>query len=239
MYRDFKNGYSLKHIFSLLVFFCFFCLRNIPAAEVPLEKIIYDISPIGYSDYQDFGLVPFSGSKANLVIFKTSVAGFDDTERIYSHAVSGLPLKVERDVSMWFHKENIVEDYSPSDNKVEITKFESGKETEKHIFKSDSGPINNGVLLPFSLRKVPNLKIGWSTEIRLPEKFTVKLVSKEEIEVPAGKFKTLYFTSTPHKFDIWISDDDLRLPVKIRGDGVFSYTLSMKERITESKKENN
>jgi hypothetical protein len=46
--------------------------------------------------------------------------------------------------------------------------------------------------------------------------------------VPAGKFKAYHFTSTPKKFEIWISKDDYRIPVKIKGLGGYNYTMLMK-----------
>ena len=49
----------------------------------------------------------------------------------------------------------------------------------------------------------------------------------EEIGIPAGKFKVYHFTSNPNKFEIWITQDPLRLPVKIKGAGGLGYTLVM------------
>ena len=211
----------------------FLCAANIfagPSPE-PLEKIFYAISPLGSSEYHNFGLVDFGGRKANLVIFKTSVAGFTDTEKIYSDPQSGFPLFVERNISFLFRKEYLTEEYSLSENKVVISKFEGKKKVKEYIFKAKGGPIHNGVLLPFSLRRVPQLFIGWTMNIRLPAEFKVKLVSTEDVTVPAGKFKAYHFTSDPPKFEIWISQDNLRLPVKIKGLGGLSYTLAMEKRI--------
>ncbi|MFA7272175.1 MAG: hypothetical protein WC090_05650, partial [Candidatus Omnitrophota bacterium] len=74
-------------------------------------------------------------------------------------------------------------------------------------------------------------KIGSSFEITLPGEYTVRLSSIEDVTVPAGKFKAYHFTSEPRKFEIWISADKLRIPVKIKGLGAFSYTLEMKKRV--------
>ncbi len=83
--------------------------------------------------------------------------------------------------------------------------------------------------MPFYLRTIPELEPGWSLEARFPEKFRVTLTGSENIEVPAGKFKAYHFTSTPYKFDIWISQDKLRIPLRIKGAGGLGYTLSMKK----------
>lgn len=195
----------------------------------PAESIIYDITPLGYSQYQDLGLVEYEGSRANLVVFKTHAAGLHDTEKIYSDPQSYLPIKVERDVSFWFNKEYIIEEYKPLENSVVISKFNNGKKIQETVLKAN-GPIQNGVLLPFSLRKVPDLHIGWYCNIRLPLEFRVELVSIEDVVVPAGSFMAYHFKSEPRGFEVWITNDNERIPVKIKGLGAFSYTLLMRER---------
>ncbi|MCX5706285.1 MAG: hypothetical protein NTW13_01210 [Candidatus Omnitrophica bacterium] len=226
-----------KVIILAVIFLAYFLLsKNSLAQTEAVETIIYDISPFGTSEYRDFGAIEFLGTKTNLVIFETDVAGLGDTEVIYSAADTGLPLRVERDVNIWLHKENITEEYFPNEGKLTIIKFEAGKKTEEYFFESKKGPIHNAVLVPFSLRKIPNLEIGWTYDIRLPQEFKVKLISIEEVVVPAGKFKAYHFTSTPPKFEIWITSDALRIPVKIKGLESFPYTLSMKERKVKENK---
>ena len=44
------------------------------------ESILYLISPFGRSEYNDLGVVDLKGIKVNLVIFKTQVLLFKDTE---------------------------------------------------------------------------------------------------------------------------------------------------------------
>jgi len=227
-----KKEYFYKNLTrAKIIFFALFLLSSKSFAQVePIETITYDISPLGYSEYQDFGPVEFSGGMANFVIFKTQAMGFKDIEKIYSDPKNHLPLKVEREVSMWLHDEQLIEDYNAGENKLTITKFEGGRKTKEYLFTADA-PIDNAILLPFSLRKVPNLGIGWSYDIRLPDKFKVEIVALEYVTVPAGTFKAYHFMSTPYKFEIWITDDELRLPVKIKGVGGFSYTLSMMKHI--------
>ena len=95
------------------------------------------------------------------------------------------------------------------------------------MFKKN-GPIQNAILLPFYLRSIDNPKIGWEIKARVPEEFTIRLESFEEIVTPAGKFMTYHFTSSPKKFEIWISKDDYRLPIKIKGFGGMGYTMVVK-----------
>ncbi len=188
------------------------------------EKIIYNISPLGISEYNDLGRVMLDGKVANLITFRTQVAGFDDTERIYSDPQTYLPLRVERDIKMWLKKENIVELYDAKNNKFTLTKFKNGEVIQQQVISSD-GPIHNAILLPFYMRTVPKLDLGWSFDIRLPEKFRVTLTSIEMVEVPAGRFPAYYFTSEQSKFESWISMDQLRPRLKIKGVGGFDYIL--------------
>jgi hypothetical protein len=214
--------------FSLLISLNFLFGGQAEASDQPRETILYDISPIGISEYRDMGEAEFRGRRVNLVIFKTQVAAFKDTETIYSNPETGLPLWIERDVSFPFNKEYLTEEYIKDENRLVITKFKDNKKVMDYQFKAN-GPIHCAVLLPFSLRNVPDLKIGWSSIIRLPDEFEVKLVSVEDVNVPAGTFRAYHFTSTPHKFEIWITADTLRLPVKIEGTGGYPYTLVMKK----------
>lgn len=223
-----------QKIFIILSAVWFFlALQGISSAQIE-ETILYDIMPIGSCEYQDLGTVELLGKNVSFVVFKTKVAGFDDTEKIYADPITGLPLRVERDITMWLHKENITEEYFPELNKVSISKFESGKKVQELNF-SAKGPIQNAILIPFSLRKEKKLNIGWSTRIRLPEEFKVKLDKIEEVTVPVGTFKSYHFISDPRKFEIWISCDDHRVPVKITGFGVFAYTLAMNRHTIREK----
>lgn len=205
-------------------------------AQEPLETIIYDVKPmgIGICEYQDFGLMEYRGQKARMTIFKTDVAGFKDKEVILSQADTYLPLLVQRDISIWFHDEDITEEYFPLQNSFKLTKFKGGKKVEEFMIKGRR-PIQNAILVPFSLRGAPGLKIGSTFDVVLPGEFTVRLASIEEISVPAGRFKTYHFTSKPEKFEIWISADNLRIPVKIKGLGGIPYTLEMKKRFTKQR----
>ncbi len=224
---------SIKKIVTLTVFLsCLIFCGKLSVAQEPLEVITYDIKPmgIGSCEYQDFGPIEYHGKKANLIIFNTNVAGFKDKEVIISEAGTYLPILVKREISIWLHNESITEEYFPRENSFKLTKFEGGKKTEEYFVKGKN-PIQNAILIPFSLRGISGLKIGSTFNVTLPAEYTVKLTSIEEITVPAGKFKAFYFTSTPAKFEIWISADDPKVPVKIKGLGGIPYTLEMKKRV--------
>ncbi len=84
--------------------------------------------------------------------------------------------------------------------------------------------------MPFYVRRVPNLRIGWSFQANFGnQEFKVDLVGTENVETPAGFFKAYRFESIPAKFSIWITTDKRRIPIKIKDTGMFGYTLIMKE----------
>lgn len=215
--------------FSATVFFCFY-LREINAIPVYAgERIIYAIRPMGRAEYHDLGMVELQGREVRLVSFRTKMPGLDDTEKIYTDGKANLPLRVERSVIMGLNKEYLVEEYDQANFVLTVKKFRNNRKIKDYSFKKD-GPIHNAVLLPFYLRGVPKLDIGWTLKARFAENFSIKLVSIDQIKVPAGKFTAYHFTSVPRKFEIWISQDERRLPLKIKGVGGFEYAFVMQER---------
>lgn len=195
------------------------------------ERLVYDIKPAGRAEYNNLGSVNLWGKKMRLATFRTQVLTFDDTETIYSDPQDLMPIRVERNISIWPVKEKITEDYDHRNFTLSIKKI-SKKRIREQVLKA-AGPIHNAVILPFYLRSIPEFNLGWSMTIRLPQEFKVELAAIEEVEVPAGKFKAYRFSSAPHKFDIWVSADSLRLPLKIKGAGALGYTLLLKKRTIE------
>lgn len=192
------------------------------------ERIIYLISPFGRSEYRDFGTVDLAGKKVNLITFTTKVLFFQDTETIYSNPDDLLPIKVIRDISKFWAKEYLTEEYDQKNFTVTLRKFKKNKVISEQITKA-SGPIHNAITLPFYLRRVEGIKIGWSFAMRIPDEFRLELVSIDEIAVPAGKFKAYHFKSFPDKFEIWVNQDAPRVPIKIKSTGALNYALVMKK----------
>jgi hypothetical protein len=193
------------------------------------EDILYLISPLGESEYNDLGMVDLNGSKVNLVTCRTKILFFEDTEKIYSDPDSLLPIKVERDISKLWIKEYITEEYDQKKFTVTLRKFNGDKIIYEQITKAD-GPINNALTLPFNMRNIEGLKIGWQLTVRIPnEKFKVELVSIDEITIPAGKFQAYHFKSIPDKGELWINKNSPRVTLKIKGRGLFDYVLAMKK----------
>jgi hypothetical protein len=193
------------------------------------ENILYSISPIGESEYNDLGVVDLKGSKVNLVTFRTKILFFEDTEKIYSDPNNLLPLKVERDISKFWIKEYITEEYDQKKFTVTLRKFKGDKIMYKHITKA-KGPIHNGITFPFYMRGTEGLKIGWQFIVRIPgNEFKVELVSIDEITIPAGKFQAYHFKTIPDKGEAWINKNSPQVLLKIQGKGIFNYVLSMKK----------
>jgi hypothetical protein len=210
-----------------------FAGNNSLRAEVDIhdytgESVLYLISPFGRSEYNDLGVVDLKGVKANLVMFKTKVLFFEDTEKIYSDPETLLPLMIERNISKLWGQEYITEEYDQKRFTV-ITRTFKGKKLIKEQIAKAKGPIHNAVTLPFWLRRFPDLKIGWNFIARVPDEFKLELVSVDQITVPAGKFQAYHFKSIPNKFEIWINKGDPRVPLKIQGKGIFDYALLMKK----------
>jgi len=202
------------------------------------EKVIYSISPFGKAEYRDFGTIDFEGAKRNLITFKTEVLFFKDTEKIYCDPESLLPYKIERTISNLLGGEYITEEYDQKNFTVTMKKFNGKKLVSEQTIQAN-GPIQNAILLPFYLRRIPGLKIGWNFTARLPDEFKLELVSIDKITVPAGGFEAYHFKSIPDKFEIWINKDAPRVPLKIMGKGAFKYALLMKEYIHQGSEDTN
>jgi hypothetical protein len=216
--------------FFFRVFLIFALFTGFAAAgEKSTEKIVYAVSPVGKSTYNDFGVMKQDGRDVRLATFRTQAMGFDDTERITSDPDTSLPIRVERNISMWLKKEYIVEEYDQKAFRLTIKKY-SGKKLVQTLTFQEKGPIYNAVLLPFFLRREPDIEVGWKKTIRIPGTFEVRLSSIDEVSVKAGKFKAYHFTSEPNKFEIWITCDEARVPVKISGRGGLGYAMEMQSR---------
>lgn len=196
------------------------------------EKIVYNVRmgnlTLGKSVFSRLPPVELDGKMANLMSFETRLAKFSDKEKIYSAPRTFLPLKIEREVSNWPFLEKISEHYDQDKFTLTIIK-NKGKSSEQRVIRKD-GPIHNSIILPFVLRDIPELAPGWSMTANLPgQKFEIKLSSVESLKLPSGEFKAYHFESNPPKFEIWVSADERRIPLKIKGAGPLGYTLVMKE----------
>ncbi len=202
------------------------------------EKIVYNVRmgnvTLGRSVFTRLEPVELDGKMVNLMSLETRLAKFSDKEKIYSSPRTFLPLKIEREVVNWPFQEKISEQYDQEKFTLTIIK-NKGKSSQQRVIRKDS-PIHNTIVLPFVLRDIPELAVGWSMTANLPaQKFEVNLSSVETLKLPSGEFKAYHFESAPPKFEIWVSADERRIPLKIKGSGPLGYTLVLKEYSLENK----
>ncbi len=224
-------------LFKIVIPFAFepFVKKEVPLPEPPEpigEKIVYAVKlgkvSLGTATYTHLPRVELNGAKVSMMTFETNLVRFNDLERIYSDSKSFLPLRIERSISAWPTFEKIREEYNQKDFTLLIIK-NNGKGKQPLVIKKD-GPIHNSILLPFYVRRMDNLVVGWSMKATLPnQSFEIKLVAVEEVKVPAGSFKAYRFESVPKRFKIWISADERKVPIMIKGAGTLGYTMLMKE----------
>lgn len=196
------------------------------------EKIIYDVMlgkvKMGSAVFHYQAKSELNQKAVNFITFETRLLRFKDNEKIYSDPETALPLRVEREILSWPKYEKITETYDQDKFTLRIVKTESGKDQELN-FKEDSA-IHNAILLPYAVRQFPGLEVGWNFQANLPtQRFLIELASIEEVKVIAGTFKSYHFKSTPERFEIWISADEHKIPLKIKGMSGIGYTLVMRQ----------
>lgn len=196
------------------------------------EKIIYDVKintlKLGQARFSRLKDAKLGNKSVSCVTFETQITNFYDLEEIYSDLESGLPIKIIRNIRSLSGKEKIIESYDQQNFTLNITKFKGKRKAELKI-KRDI-PIQNAIMLPFYLRRTPVLKVGWNLTVQLPkQKFTIKLAAIEKIRIGKTIFEAYRFTSVPKKFEIWVTTDKQRIPIKINGAGIFGYSLVMRE----------
>lgn len=194
------------------------------------ERIVYDVRlakvSLGRAVFNHLPRAELDGKWVSFMNFQTKLARFNDLEKIYSDPGTYLPLKVERAISNWPFSEKISEYYDQE--KFILTIVKDGKDNQTVIRKD--APIHNAVMLPFYVRGIAYFDPGWSMSINLPnQKFLIKLAGTENINLNGQSFKAYRFESDPKRFAIWISADEQRIPLKIKGAGSLGYTLIMKE----------
>ena len=190
------------------------------------EKIVYDVKlgmvKLGTAVYEQQKGTELGGSKVELFTFETRLMRLVDKERIFSDPETALPVRVERDVLIWPKHEIIIEEYDQKNHSVTVTK---GGRTQTITI---GGPHQNAILLPFSIRRSARLEQGWSAKVNPPtQQLEITLVGSERVQVPAGEFETHHFTSVPAKFEVWVTADKDRVPVKIKGTGAIGYVMFM------------
>ncbi|MFA6217569.1 MAG: hypothetical protein WDL87_07995 [Candidatus Omnitrophota bacterium] len=201
------------------------------------ERIVYNVKlgkiSLGKATLENVELTRKEGKLVNLIRFETKVTGLTDVEKIYCDPEGFFPLWVEREVYKFPSDEKIIETYDQKNFILTIRK-QKGRHQSELIIKKDT-VIQNALLLPYYVRSIPEIQVGWSLPVQLPtQQFIIRLVSIDDITIPAGMFRAYHFESEPKKFEIWISADNRRIPLKIKGLSGIGYVLSMKEYLRNS-----
>jgi hypothetical protein len=196
------------------------------------EKIIYEIRfkglRLGKAEFNYLAKAEIASRPVILMTLETILPRFRDKENIYADPQTLLPLRVERDIFNWLSREEIREEYDQDSYSVTIIK-KKGRKEERMFFKK-SGPLQNAILLPHYLRRLPGLAPGMVFTVNLPRReLKIELTSREEVVVPAGTFQAFHFESLPKQIEIWLTVDERRIPLKIQGTGVFGYVMLMRE----------
>lgn len=197
------------------------------------ETIQYLIKPAGKSEYKNMGTVDLNGMKVNLITLKSKILFIEVREKIFYDSESLLPYRTERTTSGLWVKEYRTEEYDQNKFTVLIRIFKGAKLAKEKIVKA-RGPIQNVNLLLFYLRKQTDFKIGWHFIATVLEEFKLskvdlKLLSIDEITIPAGRFQAYHFKSVPDKFEIWMNKNTPQVALKIKLKNVINYFISMKK----------
>ena len=205
-----------------------------PAPDGVGEKIIYDVMlgklRMGSAVFEYVARTELDRRPVDLFTFSTRAARFTDFERIFSDPGTFLPLRVERDINAWSRKEKIVEQYDQKAFSLTVEK-RVGQRVQNQNFKKESA-IHNAILLPSVVRRMQPLEPGWSFRANLPtQEFTITFIGQEEVALPGGTFTAWRFSSVPERFEIWISADKQRIPLKIKGTTGLGYTLVLRRYI--------
>jgi hypothetical protein len=204
---------------------------ELPEADRTGETMVFDVMfgkiKIGTSVYRRMQDRDLDGRRLQVRTFETDCARLKDREEIYSDPATFLPVRVNRQISSMMLKEQIVEEYDQEQFVLTITKDKPG--TRPEVIRRDN-PLQHPILLPHYIRDLPELKVGQVFQVDLPGRsFSVALKGIEDVTVPMGSFRSYRFESTPRQIVIWISADELRLPLKIQGIGIMNYILQLRE----------
>lgn len=197
------------------------------AGEVISYSVNWGSFTLGSAIFTCLPNIVENGQVLAVMSFETNLKTFGDKETIFSDALTLLPVRVEREVRNLLRHEKITEEYDPQNYTVTVIKKNGHEEINRDVYKKDS-PISNPILLPHYVRLLPELKIGQAIVANLARRtYEIKLIDLEEVKVKAGTFKAYHFESNPKQIEIWLSADKDKIPVKIQGLGIFSYTLEM------------
>jgi hypothetical protein len=142
------------------------------------------------------------------------VFDFGGNDKVYLEKGTFLPIKVERDLSLFGNKEKIVEYYDQVNGKVRVVKTASGKTSE--IVLNQDKPIRHIMALLYFFPDNVELKDGYQEVFNLPtQKLTIRYLGLKDIKT-GSETKHCYFLkgTGARSFNLWL-DKETRLPLRL------------------------
>jgi len=208
---------------------------NQGASQLPFKKgesFTYEVKckdfKIGKSILTFNGEGDLDNKKVYHITFLTILPTLRDTEEIYADKNTFLPIEVHRKIRKRIgFSDNIIEKYDQENFRVDIEQ-KSKLRTNSFSIEKES-PIHNVILLSYYYRTFENFNTKDRFKINLPTvDFEVAFKGIETIETHLGDYRAYAFTSDPPEFELWLSADEERIPLKIKNPGTLGYSLVIK-----------
>ncbi|MBD3263883.1 MAG: hypothetical protein GF375_02125 [Candidatus Omnitrophica bacterium] len=187
------------------------------------DKLRYKVSfngiPSGYIQWNYLGQKKVNGKEAAIlkVTSDAKILGFLDItseEVVYLATESFLPLKVERDLSVFGKEETITEIYNQDEGYIKIVKVSDGQKNVNKI--EQASPIHNVLALIYFFPEGIDLKDEEWKVFNLPtRKLRIKMVEERVLNTPRGKEDTYFLLGRGGKrFSLWLDKETL-LPLRL------------------------
>jgi len=198
------------------------------AGEELVFDVLYKQVKLGEATLTFHGDSHLDGKDFYYVTFVTKVPGFDDTEEIYAYKDTFLPYKITRSIKRGgYFPLKITEDYDQKKHEVHIRRVGMLVAMGDTIRKS--GPIHNPLLLTYYYRMQSLSSLPASYPVSIPKAdFEIVLKGKQFVKTKLGGRVVYVFKGEPSKFTFWLTADEKKLPVEIRGHNLFDYSFVIK-----------
>jgi len=202
---------------------------------LPFEKgecleydVFYKNMRVGKSSLTFHGEETLDEKSLYHITFSTKVHGFEDIEEIYAYKETFLPYKIFRLIrNAKLLSTKITEEYDQMAFEVKI-KRDNNLFIKRSTIKKDA-PIYNALLLAYYYRTKQEFSPKEEFKVTLPvASFKIIFNGKDIITTKLGKFMTYVFSGEPSRFTFWLSADENRIPVKIKGHSALDYSFVIK-----------
>ncbi len=163
------------------------------------------------------GVTELDNGRLQRVTLSVQALSMKDDEEIFGSEDFSAPVKVIRQVRVFGRDESIVETYAPDRKSVVIEKSVNGEARPALTLKTDY-ELGNLLLMLYRIRSSKEMNIGDSYRFSLPtQEFDLFIKAKRRVKVPMGTYDAFILESRPSKYVIWISVDEERIPLRIKG----------------------